>query len=64
MFDDNEPTPKSDLFKRPSDDELNRLSVGELEERIVWLEDEVVRTKGIRAGKQGAFSDAEAVFKK
>jgi len=55
---------KLDLFQKPSDDELARLSVEELEYRIKWLEEEVERTKSHLSSKAGALSDAEAIFKK
>ena len=64
MSDDDLARPKSDLFKSPSDDELHRLSVHELEERIDWLKAEIDRTRSVLESKQGAFSDAEAIFKK
>ena len=64
MMDDEDRAAKSDVFARPSDDELNRLSVDELQGRITWLEEEIVRTKDILRGKEGAFSDAQAAVKK
>jgi len=63
MDDDNRPA-KPELFPRPSDDELGLLSVHELEERIAFLQEEIERTKTLLTSKAGAFSDAEAVFKK
>ncbi len=62
-MDDEERIGKSDLFKRPSDDELNLLSADELAYRVGWLEDEIARTRDILKAKEGALSDAEAVFK-
>ncbi len=64
MMDEDDRPAKPDLFHRPTNDELNRLSVDELEARIVWLQEEIERTKDILGNKEGARSDAEAVFKK
>lgn len=64
MLGDEDGAPKSNMFARPSDDELHRLSVDELENRIIWLKEEIERTKLVLSSKAGAFTDAEAVFKK
>jgi len=64
MMDDDDRPAKPDPFKGPSDDELHRLSVNELEERIAWLKSEIERVKAVLGTKHGARSDAEAIFKK
>jgi len=64
MMNDEERHAKPDLLQAPSDDELHRLSVHELEALIDWLNGEIVRTKEVLGSKQGALSDAEAFFKK
>lgn len=64
MMDDEERPAKPAIFAAPSDDELHRLSVHELEHRIEWLKGEIERTKTVLGSKHGAMSDAEAIFKK
>ena len=64
MMDDEERPAKSDLFKPATNDELHRLSVDELEDRITFLKDEIERTMAVLSAKKGALSDTEAVFKK
>lgn len=64
MMDEDGQVAKPDLYAHPSDDELHRLSVDDLGERISWLEGEIERTRLVLNSKKGAFSDAEAFFKK
>jgi len=64
MMDDEQRPAKPDLFKAPTNDQLHRLSVDELEERITFLQTEIERTKEVLSAKKGALSDAESVFKK
>jgi uncharacterized small protein (DUF1192 family) len=64
MMDDDARPAKPNPFQGPSDDELHRLSVDELGDRIDWLRSEIERTEAILAAKHGAMSDAESIFKK
>ncbi len=64
MMDDEARPAKPAMFQAPSDDELHRLSVHELEHRIEWLKSEIERTKAVLGSKHGAKSEAEAIFKK
>ncbi|MEO0961471.1 MAG: DUF1192 domain-containing protein [Pseudomonadota bacterium] len=58
--DDLPPPPILSLTKA----EIEDLSVPELEERVVALEAEIVRVRGVIATKQDSKSAAEAVFGK
>lgn len=60
MFDD-EPTPKAPDQPEIGGD-LSRLSVADLEERIVLLRQEIARTEEILSAKQSSRAAAEAVF--
>ena len=64
MMDEEARPAKPDLYAHPTDDELNRLSVDDLNERIEWLKAEIGRTEAVLANKEGALSQAEAFFKK
>ncbi len=59
MFDDNEPRKKT---AKPLD--LSMMSIGELEERIEWLESEAARCRAAIESKRASHSVADAVFKK
>lgn len=61
---DDEDRPLNDgLFTAPSNDQLARLSVGELEERISFLKHEIARTEQMLASKGSAKNAAESFFK-
>ena len=45
-------------------EDLSRLSVAELAQRIVSLESEIVRTRDMLASKQSSKSAADAFFRK
>ncbi len=61
---EDEDKPKTSSFDiPPTDDQLNRLSVHELDERIKFLKAEIARTEAQRKAKDGALSAAESLFK-
>lgn len=64
FLEDEERIGKSDLFQKPSDDDLAKLSLEELEYRVKWLEEERDRTQALIKSKAGALSEAESFFKK
>lgn len=63
-MDDLDPPQRDPLFAAPSNDELNRLSLHELKERVAFLKAEITRTQEVMKSKQGAQSEAESFFKK
>lgn len=64
MMDEESRSAKPDLYAHPTDDELARLSVDDLNERVEWLKTEISRTEVVLASQEGALSQAEAFFKK
>lgn len=61
-------TPEDDEPQRPKGiilgEDLYELSVGELEERILALQEEIERTKAAKQQKAGGLAAAEALFGK
>jgi uncharacterized small protein (DUF1192 family) len=64
MFEDDLPTKKTDLLADLAREDLDRLSIAELDARIAALEAEVERTRKKRAGAADFRSAADALFKK
>lgn len=61
---EDEDRPKSGGFDiPPTNDQLHRLSVHELKERIAFLQSEIKRTEEQLKAKDGALSAAESLFK-
>ena len=60
LFDDDAPKKK---IAHEIGQELSLLSVGDLDERIVILKQEIVRLEADRAGKSASRSAAETFFK-
>jgi uncharacterized small protein (DUF1192 family) len=64
MFEDDLPRKKTDLVAELAREDLDRLSIAELDARIAALEAEVERTREKRAGAADFRSAADALFKK
>ena len=64
MMDEEARAAKPDLYAHPTDDELARLSVDDLNERVEWLTAEIGRTQEVLVSKEGAIASAESFFKK
>jgi uncharacterized small protein (DUF1192 family) len=65
MFDEADlPKKKSDLLADLAREDLDRLSIADLDERIAGLEAELVRTKAKRDGAARFRSEADSLFKK
>jgi uncharacterized small protein (DUF1192 family) len=65
MFDEADlPRKKSDLLADLGREDLDRLSIAELDERIAALEAELVRTRTKREGAASFRAAADSLFKK
>ncbi len=64
MFEDDLPKKKTDLLAELTREDLDRLSIAELDARIAALEAELARTRTKRAGAADFRSAADALFKK
>jgi uncharacterized small protein (DUF1192 family) len=65
MFDENDlPKRKADLLADLAREDLDRLSIADLDERISALEAELVRTSAKRAGAASLRAAADTLFKK
>jgi uncharacterized small protein (DUF1192 family) len=64
MFDEDLPRKKSDALADLAREDLDRLSIADLDERISGLEAELVRAKAKRDGATKFRSEAESLFKK
>lgn len=64
MFEDDLPRKKSDLLADLAREDLDRLSIADLDERIAALEAELARTRTKRAGAADFRSAADALFRK
>jgi uncharacterized small protein (DUF1192 family) len=65
MFDEADlPKKKSDLLAELAREDLDRLSIAELDERIAALEAETARTRTKREGAAAFRQSAEALFKR
>lgn len=64
MFEDDLPTKKSDPLADLARQDLDRLSIADLDERITALEAELARTRAKRAGAADFRSAADALFRK
>jgi uncharacterized small protein (DUF1192 family) len=64
MFEDDLPRKKTDLVAELAREDLDRLSIAELDARIAALEAEVERTRKKRSGAADFRSAADALFKK
>lgn len=64
MFDEDLPRKKSDLLADLAREDLDRLSIADLDERITALEAELVRTKAKREGAASFRAAADSLFKK
>ena len=65
MFDEADlPKKKSDLLAELGREDLDRLSIAELDERIAALEAELVRTRTKRQGAASFRAAADSLFKK
>lgn len=64
MFDDDLPRKKSDLLADLAREDLDRLSIADLDARIVALEAELARTRTKRAGAADFRAAADSLFKK
>lgn len=62
-MEDEERPKKTGFDVPPTNDELHRLSVDELKDRISFLESEIKRTEEQLKAKDGALSAAESLFK-
>ncbi len=63
-MDDELPRPKNDVLAALTGQDLDRLSVGELDERIATLDAELARTRAKREGASAFRSAADALFKR
>jgi uncharacterized small protein (DUF1192 family) len=63
-MDDDLPRPKDDVLAALLAQDLDRLSVGELDDRIVALEAEVIRTRAKREGANKFRSAADSLFRR
>jgi uncharacterized small protein (DUF1192 family) len=65
MFDENDlPKRKADLLADLAREDLDRLSIADLDERIAAMEAELVRTRAKRAGAASLRAAADTLFKK
>lgn len=64
MFDEELPRKKSDMLADLTREDLDKLSIGELDDRIAALEAEVVRSRAKREGAAKFRSAADSLFKK
>ncbi|WP_310496991.1 DUF1192 domain-containing protein [Sandarakinorhabdus sp.] len=65
MFDEADlPKKKTDLLAELAREDLDRLSIAELDDRIAALEAEAARSRAKRAGAAQFRSAADALFKK
>ena len=64
MFDEELPRKKSDMLADLAREDLDKLSIGELDDRIAALEAEVVRSRAKREGAAKFRSAADSLFKK
>jgi uncharacterized small protein (DUF1192 family) len=64
VFEDDLPKKKSDLVAELAREDLDRLSIAELDARIAALEAEVERTRRKRAGAADFRNAADALFRK
>ncbi|WP_156256466.1 DUF1192 domain-containing protein [Sandarakinorhabdus oryzae] len=64
MFDEDLPKKKSDLLADLAREDLDRLSIADLDERITALEAELVRTRAKRDGAASFRAAADSLFKK
>ncbi len=65
MFDEADlPKKKSDLLADLAREDLDRLSIADLDDRIAGLETELARTRAKRAGAASFRAAADGLFKK
>lgn len=64
MFDEELPRKKSDLLAELAREDLDKLSIAELDDRIRVLEAEAARAKLKRAGAAAFRSAADGLFKR
>ncbi len=64
MFDDDLPKKKSDLLADLAREDLDRMSIAELDARIAALVAELVRTRAKRDGAASFRAAADSLFKK
>ncbi|MFZ4382179.1 MAG: DUF1192 family protein [Sandarakinorhabdus sp.] len=64
MFDDDPPKRKSDLLADLAREDLDRLSIAELDARIAALETELARSRSKRAGAAEFRAAANSLFRK
>lgn len=65
MFDEPDlPRRKSDLLAELAREDLDKLSIAELDERIAGLETELIRARTKRAGAAAFRAAADSLFKK
>ncbi len=64
MFDDDLPRPKSDLLADLMREDLDKLSIAELDDRIAVLDAEAARARAKRAGAAAFRSAADGLFKR
>lgn len=64
MFDDDLPTKKSDPLAELAREDLDRLSISELDARIAALEAELARTRTKRGGAASFRAAADTLFRK
>ena len=60
---EHEITPKSDTLSALIIEDLSKLGLEELEERITTLKAEIERITAVLESKEGSRADAEALFK-
>lgn len=63
MFDDDLPKKKSDLLADLAREDLDRLSIADLDERITALEAELARSRARRDGAARFRAAADGLFK-
>ena len=64
MFDEDLPRKKSDQLADLAREDLDRLSIADLDDRIAALEAELARTRTKRAGAASFRAAADTLFKK
>ena len=64
MFDEDLPKKKSDQLADLAREDLDRLSIADLDDRIAALEAELARTRSKRAGAASFRAAADTLFKK
>jgi uncharacterized small protein (DUF1192 family) len=64
MFDDDPPKRKSDLLAELAREDLDRLSIADLDARIAALEAELARSRSKRAGAADFRAAANSLFRK